>query len=179
MRGDSPSVSNDAHPPVANVADRLSTLLIDDEGSSIFLGSSSGFSLFSPQGLQWIANRTGTTELPRFIKTMIKRLKKTLRTTAGPQDPWSPMPRELHEPPPPKRIADQWIKCKLHPLLQYVNVPELIRSRLFRDFQCNVTFMQQGFFRCPLRTTIFSHTSFQHSMVRILQRSPCYRRHSI
>jgi len=47
MRGDSPSVSNDAHPPVANVADRLSTLLIDDEGSSIFLGSSSGFSLFS------------------------------------------------------------------------------------------------------------------------------------
>ena len=39
LRGESPSETNETPPPdTANVTDRLSTLLIDEEGSSSFLG---------------------------------------------------------------------------------------------------------------------------------------------
>ncbi|KAI9730852.1 MAG: hypothetical protein M1834_005570 [Cirrosporium novae-zelandiae] len=50
------------------LSDRLTTLIIGDEpGTSHFWGPSSGFSIFSPQGLQWIAEKTGTDELQGFI----------------------------------------------------------------------------------------------------------------
>ena len=39
LKGESPSETNETPPPdTANVTDRLSTLLIDEEGSSSFLG---------------------------------------------------------------------------------------------------------------------------------------------
>jgi hypothetical protein len=81
------------------------------------LGSSSGFSLFSPQGLQWISKRTGSAELPHFIKSVIKSLKKGGKRNKvfkanEKADLWSPIPQSSREPPPPKHLADQWIQCE-------------------------------------------------------------------
>ncbi|KAL3418749.1 fungal specific transcription factor domain-containing protein [Phlyctema vagabunda] len=49
------------------LSDRLSMIMINDKGSSQYIGSSSGFSLFSPRGLQWIWEKTGTSNLDKLI----------------------------------------------------------------------------------------------------------------
>lgn len=75
-------------------------------------GSSSGFSIFSPQGLQWISERTGNTELKQYIKSVAKAHKAT--KISGKVELWSPMPASAREPLPPKDVADPWIRCKRH-----------------------------------------------------------------
>jgi hypothetical protein len=114
----------------AEVTDNLSTLLISKSGTSRFIGMivaffiisecrvlnrtsgpSSGFSLFSPQGLKWISDRTGTNEIKQFIQTL----------AGARENPWpvsrstdlfhtmSPMERE---PLPSKETADVFVDCK-------------------------------------------------------------------
>ncbi|KIM94323.1 hypothetical protein OIDMADRAFT_135861, partial [Oidiodendron maius Zn] len=92
-----------------NVVDRLTTLLISEEGASSFLGASSGLSLFSPQGLQWISESTGSNDLSEFISTLSK-------TNEGPwkvnnMDLWHSMLPSQREPLPPKEIADILVEC--------------------------------------------------------------------
>jgi len=111
-----------------DLTDQLSTLIIDGEGSSHFmgnlikitfapvhtlksstLGASSGFSLFSPQGLQWISEKTGNNDLSQFIG----KLARSGRGTSFPEqaDLWSSLPPSEREPLPEKYIADLYVQC--------------------------------------------------------------------
>jgi hypothetical protein len=76
------------------------------------LGSSSGFSLFSPQGLQWISERTGSDELIQFISTLLREARNCAPENATELwPPASPTERPTEpEPLPPREIADQYIQ---------------------------------------------------------------------
>ncbi|KAH0274204.1 hypothetical protein KCU91_g5441, partial [Aureobasidium melanogenum] len=49
---------------------QLSTLIVNDPGDSHYWGSSSAFSLFSPQGLTWIYDKTGSNDLQGLLRTL-------------------------------------------------------------------------------------------------------------
>ncbi|RDW70180.1 hypothetical protein BP5796_08577 [Coleophoma crateriformis] len=95
------------------LSDSLSMMIINDRGASQFVGSSSGFSLFSPRGLQWIAEKTGTTNLDKL-------LKQVLQLDPGTWDrgswsgftnlSWYPIPPSQREPAPEKAVADKYVE---------------------------------------------------------------------
>ncbi|RFU31904.1 hypothetical protein B7463_g4414, partial [Scytalidium lignicola] len=104
----SPGESPAAEPEAPyDLSDRLSTLVIDEKGASHFLGASSGFSLFSPQGLQWISDRTGSDELSRFITTLTKTGIRPL--SHGPSELWYTLSPSEREPLPSKHVAERLI----------------------------------------------------------------------
>lgn len=131
LKADSPGRATDDTPShdSENLTDRLSTLMIDEEGSSNFLGkysdssvvetkaeisltpgSASGLSMFSPQGLQWISERTGNFELPKLIKRIGKERQTNKAKTQ--LDLWYPLHESAREPLPPKHVADLWVRSK-------------------------------------------------------------------
>ena len=107
----------------ADLTDKLSTLLVSEEGNSRFLGksflakshyspsnsltgASSGFSLFSPQGLQWISEKTGSNDLSESIS----RIASTKTPwPIGQTEIWYPMSPLDREPLPPKQLADLYV----------------------------------------------------------------------
>ncbi|KAF7593268.1 hypothetical protein BBP40_011725 [Aspergillus hancockii] len=85
--------------------DQLSLLFIHDEGSSTFIGSSSGLSLLSPAGLQWISNRTGSSALSDLIQRRVQScppLSEAVRL-------WRDQDSKIQTPLPPKSIADHFV----------------------------------------------------------------------
>ncbi|RDW67544.1 hypothetical protein BP6252_08940 [Coleophoma cylindrospora] len=96
-----PSVGTDSR-------DRLSSLLVDSNGTSHFIGASSGFSLFSPQGLQWISERTGDNDLTDFTSNLAKSAKGVSAPT--PTNLWHSKTASDREPLPPKDIASQYVQ---------------------------------------------------------------------
>lgn len=91
----------------SDLTDKLSDLLIDDAGSSRFIGPSSGLSLFSPQGLRWISERTGSNELSELITSFG-------RGAGGPWSQfkvnfWHPIPPCDREPLPSRELADKYV----------------------------------------------------------------------
>lgn len=114
-----------------DLTDQLSTLLIDEKGTSRFmgnwvlnmfhirkgnllkllltLGASSGFSLFSPQGLQWISAKTGSDDLSQFIGTLARSGRS--ESLSEQPDLWSSHSPSEREPLPTKYIADLYIQC--------------------------------------------------------------------
>lgn len=53
--------------------DKLSIFMITDDGASGYVGASSGFSLFSPQGLRWISEKTGNNSFERVIQGVVQK----------------------------------------------------------------------------------------------------------
>ncbi|KAJ5293676.1 hypothetical protein N7508_008497 [Penicillium antarcticum] len=82
----------------------LSLLIADRSGSSTFIGPASGFSLFSPSGLQWISSQIGSTELADFIlnRSRIYMLSWSEEMISM----WRHLTPELQAPLPPKASAD-------------------------------------------------------------------------
>jgi hypothetical protein len=125
--------------------DRLSTLLINEQGNSRFLGdyvdslltmnnflmsfltsgASSGFSLFSPQGLQWMSERTGNDALPQFISGMTRTMRDPMPN--GTAELWHKISPSKLEPLPLKEIADVYVQCRcLYLYLETSTKPSLI-----------------------------------------------------
>ncbi|KAH8586014.1 fungal-specific transcription factor domain-containing protein [Bisporella sp. PMI_857] len=72
------------------------------------LGASSGFTLFSPQGLRWISERTGSNELSELITSFG-------RGAGGPWSQpkvnfWHPIPPCDREPLPSRELADIYVQ---------------------------------------------------------------------
>lgn len=111
--------------------DELSTLRTDDANFSLFigkrpkfllftfsnkntltllLGSFSGLSLFSPIGLKWISETTGTTNIESFISDWIN---SEIPSHARMPGIWHPFSPKEGASLPPKQTADHYINCKL------------------------------------------------------------------
>ena len=88
------------------VADLLLTI-------SDLLGPASGFSLFSPRGLQWISSKVGSTELAEFV------LNRTRKYMLGWSEEMVSMSRylspEVRTALPSKASADVAVDCKVSP----------------------------------------------------------------
>ncbi|EED21290.1 conserved hypothetical protein [Talaromyces stipitatus ATCC 10500] len=103
----SPAASDSSLTNPIKLTDRLSTLMINENGKTRFLGGSSGFSLFSPQGLEWITQKTGSDELSRFIHELVANVQtRSDKTTA---ELYRPPFASEREPLPPKHIADRYV----------------------------------------------------------------------
>jgi len=63
---DSPNLSRQQDGEVEALSDQMCSL-VTSNGEVRFIGSSSGFSIFSPQGIQWVNEKTGDTS---FLKMM-------------------------------------------------------------------------------------------------------------
>lgn len=123
----SPVASESPLASPTKLIDRLSTLVISGEGKTRYfgtfvkpstldhklilptLGGASGLTLFSPQGLDWIAEKTGSDELSRFIHTLATDVHTPPEKTAT--ELYRPLFASEREPFPPKHIADRYVDC--------------------------------------------------------------------
>jgi hypothetical protein len=96
------------------------------------LGPSSGLSLFSPQGLEWVAARTGTDELQVFITNLAR--SQALETPSRLVEKWSPIAPGDRTRLPPRHLADKCIKRMLPNI-------SLIRSRA--NSECRIFFVTE------------------------------------
>ncbi|KAF7867341.1 hypothetical protein EAF04_005424 [Stromatinia cepivora] len=88
----------------AAMFEKFSTLNISNNGTEEFLGAASGFSIFSPQGLQLISKMTGDDEFANYI-TATNHIRMNQHSV--PASLWYAMPDNKHKPLPPREIADQ------------------------------------------------------------------------
>jgi hypothetical protein len=94
----------------AELEDKLSILVLSDDGNAGFVGPSSGFSLFSPQGLKWIREKTGN----RDFETVLQDVNS--EACHGQEYPLR-LPNAFVDknveryPLPPKSEADQYVKA--------------------------------------------------------------------
>jgi hypothetical protein len=95
----------------AALSDKLSMFMISDNGKSAFVGASSGFSLFSPQGLNWISQKTGN----RDFENIVKSISEDCDTgpVGGTHNFFLPLPVEQREPLPEKEVADMYLESEL------------------------------------------------------------------
>lgn len=73
------TVNNSADSPAVNVppgqnqktvdllADQMCSLITNNQGETRYIGSSSGFSIFSPKGIQWVNDKTGDASFQTMI----------------------------------------------------------------------------------------------------------------
>lgn len=87
--------------------DELSIFVINDDGASGFVGASSGFSLFSPQGLRWISEKTGSRDFEHIIRGVANKCDHA---------PIGSFPASFphvngseREPLPPKDVANEYL----------------------------------------------------------------------
>lgn len=85
--------------------DKLSIVMISDDGAAGFVGPSSGFSLFSPQGLRWISEKTGNSN----FEQVIKEVSNSCEHHANAQDTFRPLKESEREPLPPKDVANEYL----------------------------------------------------------------------
>lgn len=87
------------------LADKLSIFMISDDGAAGFVGPSSGFSLFSPQGLRWISEKTGNND----FEQVIKEVSNSCEQPTGEQAMFRPLQENEREPLPPKDLANEYM----------------------------------------------------------------------
>ncbi|KAI5792464.1 fungal-specific transcription factor domain-containing protein [Peziza echinospora] len=65
---------------VENLSDLMCSLVTNNCGETRFIGSSSGFSIFSPKGIQWVNEKTGDTSFQEMIMnaTSANRTRSTM-----------------------------------------------------------------------------------------------------
>lgn len=100
----SPIVTKD-EVEVEALSDQMCSLVTNNCGETRFIGSSSGFSIFSPQGIQWVNEKTGDTSFQQMIQ------EATAEQQKRPFSLWSPdmcsdiFDQRGRNPPPPKETA--------------------------------------------------------------------------
>lgn len=87
---------------IGDIPDKMSVLKIFDDGTALFLGSSSGFSIFGSQGLQWVTEITGSDE---FAKLIMKIPSPKTAVEASAPSMWYKLPDDQHEPLPNRDCA--------------------------------------------------------------------------
>ncbi|APA06989.1 hypothetical protein sscle_02g017590 [Sclerotinia sclerotiorum 1980 UF-70] len=88
----------------AAMLEKFSALNVSDTGAEEFWGAASGFSIFSPKGLQLISKMTGNDHFANYI-CATKHMRMTQYSV--PASLWYAMPDDKHKPLPPREIADQ------------------------------------------------------------------------
>ena len=155
-----------------------SAILINHSLSSISLanlwtGPSSGLSLFSPQGLQWVAERTGTNELQEFVSELAKAQPASLSSSQI--QLWNPVPPERRAPLPPREMADVYIRrMQFLPLFRQFQLT--IQSRLLWIFEYRYAIIPSRELYATVRTAIFSQPSCGSSLVCIIEHRLCHWR---
>ncbi|KAI9742588.1 MAG: hypothetical protein M1818_003729 [Claussenomyces sp. TS43310] len=113
-RDDTATIGNGNMAQQVGISDRLSMVVINEHGGSNFVGSSSGFSLFSPCGLRWISEKTGNRDLERLVSRVLEldpgcwdqgRWSKSVNLV------WHPIPTAQQEPFPPKAQALEYVEA--------------------------------------------------------------------
>lgn len=113
--------------------DKLSIFMITDDGSSGYVGASSGFSLFSPQGLRWINEKTGNNQFEKVIQSVVYQcdtetiFPNTMKMVSDGNT----------EPLPSREEAEEYMECYFqtfnaaYPLYD----KEAVYARFQRDYQ--------------------------------------------
>lgn len=84
------------------LADQMCSLITNNCGETRFIGSSSGFSIFSPKGIQWVNEKTGDSSFQTMIASATNEDKHTW-------DHWKPevfndlFQRRIFKPLPPRQ----------------------------------------------------------------------------
>ncbi|KAI5921372.1 fungal-specific transcription factor domain-containing protein [Camillea tinctor] len=63
----SPQPEGKKNEEVSALSEMMCSLVTNTSGETRYIGSSSGFSIFSPKGIQWVNDRTGDTSFQRMI----------------------------------------------------------------------------------------------------------------
>ncbi|KAI1498209.1 fungal-specific transcription factor domain-containing protein [Biscogniauxia marginata] len=63
----SPQPEGKKNEEVSTLSEMMCSLVTNNSGETRYIGSSSGFSIFSPKGVQWVNDRTGDTSFQRMI----------------------------------------------------------------------------------------------------------------
>ena len=114
--------------------DKLSIFMINDDGVSGFVGPSSGFSLFSPQGLRWISEKTGSRQFEDCIREVAHSCDAVVFPNTFMPNAGEP------EPLPDKETANQYMETYFstfncaYPLYD----KEMVMTRFAKDY-FNVT----------------------------------------
>ncbi|KUJ17595.1 uncharacterized protein LY89DRAFT_57986 [Mollisia scopiformis] len=87
---------------IQDIPDKMSLLKIFDDGTTLFIGASSGFSIFGPQGLKWVTEVTGSTE---FAKVIMSLPSPHLHLASMGPEMWGPLPDDQLERLPSKERA--------------------------------------------------------------------------
>ncbi|KAK5708531.1 hypothetical protein LTR17_020617 [Elasticomyces elasticus] len=89
------------------LADQMCSLITNNCGETRYIGSSSGFSIFSPKGIQWVNEKTGDAS----FQTMIANASSDGEKNGGGWDHWKPevfndlFERKTFKPLPSREIA--------------------------------------------------------------------------
>ncbi|RAO65433.1 uncharacterized protein BHQ10_001445 [Talaromyces amestolkiae] len=100
---DSPVSQEDKEHDVEALSDMMCSLVTNNCGETRYIGSSSGFSIFSPRGIQWVNEKTGDTSFHDMIQAAYVDDNKWLY--------WKPeifsdiFARRVFKPLPPKEEA--------------------------------------------------------------------------
>ncbi|PKY06546.1 fungal-specific transcription factor domain protein [Aspergillus campestris IBT 28561] len=99
----SPESQKDSEPEVEGLSDMMCSLVTNNCGETRYIGSSSGFSIFSPKGIQWVNEKTGDTSFQDMISSAYVDDNKWMY--------WKPeifsdiFARRVFKPLPPKEEA--------------------------------------------------------------------------
>ena len=123
----------------AELADRFSTLMVNESGDAKFIGSASGFSLLSVHSVHWITQKVGSRDLERVIVDFAKCDWATWREYRS--ELYQSLPDSEREPPPDRDTASLYVNSKLPPLF-YSSSAFISFARLFQPFQWNLSAVQ-------------------------------------
>ncbi|KAL1959873.1 hypothetical protein VTO42DRAFT_1018 [Malbranchea cinnamomea] len=99
----SPDSQKESEPELDTLSDMMCSLVTNNCGETRYIGSSSGFSIFSPKGIQWVNEKTGDTSFQDMISSAYVDDNKWIY--------WKPeifsdiFARRVFKPLPPKEEA--------------------------------------------------------------------------
>ncbi|KAJ5888418.1 hypothetical protein N7495_008459 [Penicillium taxi] len=133
----SPESQKDSETEVEALSDMMCSLVTNNCGETRYIGSSSGFSIFSPKGIQWVNEKTGDTSFQDMISSAYVDDNKWMY--------WKPeifsdiFARRVFKPLPPKEEALSLFKdffenfnC-MFPLFHEATFMHLVQQQYSRD----------------------------------------------
>ncbi|KAH8594241.1 fungal-specific transcription factor domain-containing protein [Bisporella sp. PMI_857] len=119
----------------SQLSNALSMQVVTGNGCSSFLGTSSGFSIFSPEGLKWVSEKIGGDYFSNLLK-IASESHNSVTEIPGP-NLWHFRPFEEHHPLPPVELAVKFIDEFFHTLNSTF---PLYNQDLFRENYARVPF---------------------------------------
>ncbi|KAG0647263.1 putative transcriptional regulatory [Hyphodiscus hymeniophilus] len=129
VEGQEEESSSDKIESQAELSNHLSNLVLDPSGSPNFIGSASGFSMLSPQGMRWISEKIVDKDELAQLFQLTKRDFGAWGSADA--DLWYPMPRSKHSPLPSKDLALQYVNCFF---ITFNNVFPVVDQNLFNSY---------------------------------------------
>ncbi|KAK6509596.1 hypothetical protein TWF481_004332 [Arthrobotrys musiformis] len=106
ITGSSPSDISREEEESESLSDKMSSLVTNARGETRFIGSSSGFSIFSPKGIQWVNSKTGDRA---FQKMLVKLMQADHKFEHWRPDVWDAVfSTQCQNPLPSKAEAESY-----------------------------------------------------------------------